>query len=228
MGLGVAAETLGFSVQALIAGFGLTGLVLGFALKDIISNFISGLLILWLRPFDIGDQIVAGETEGTVERIELRATRIRTYDGCVVLTPNMDVLSSRILNCTAQPTRRGTVRLYLSYDSPTERAVGAILEATLRAPGVVSQPEPAVRIADLGSQAILIDVLFWSKSHRADFATTESAVREAILKHLRHELIALPNPELRFLAPHDTQAWQALLTPDVLPGSTTTRLPRGC
>ncbi len=65
-----------------MTGLGLTGLALGFALKDIISNFVSGILILGLRPFEIGDEIVVGPTEGAVQRIELRATEIRTYDWC--------------------------------------------------------------------------------------------------------------------------------------------------
>lgn len=156
MGLGVAIEILGFSVQALVAGLGLTGLALGIALKDVISNFISGPLLFWLRPFGIGDQIGAGETEGTVERIEMRATQIRTYDGCLALVPNTQMLSSRIINRTAQQTRRGRVRLYLDYDAPLEHAVEAILDTTLRTKGVIRQPTPTVRVAELGPQAVSI------------------------------------------------------------------------
>nr|MDQ3323828.1 mechanosensitive ion channel family protein [Acidobacteriota bacterium] len=68
LGLLVAADALGFDPQTVVTGLGLTGLALGFALKDIISNFVSGILILVLRPFELGDQIVVGETEGSVER----------------------------------------------------------------------------------------------------------------------------------------------------------------
>jgi len=78
VGVVIGAGALGINPQTLVTGLGLTGLVLGFALKDILSNFVGGLLILVLRPFEIGDQIVVGETEGAVERIELRATQIRT------------------------------------------------------------------------------------------------------------------------------------------------------
>ncbi len=225
MGFGVAAETLGFSIQALVAGLGLTGLALGIALRDIISNFVSGLVLLWLRPFDIGDQIVAGEMEGTVERIELRATQIRTHDGCLALVPNTDLLSSQIINRTAQLTRRGTVRLHLAYDTPVERAAGAILKATVRTEGVMRQPAPAVRIAELGPQAIAIDVLFWTGSHRADFTTTQAAIRSAVLRQLRQESIALPNPDLRLLALHDASSWRATFAPDTLAGPTTVRTP---
>ena len=71
-----------------VTGIGLGGGALGFALKDSLSNFVSGLLILLSRTFEINDQIVVGETEGTVERIEFRATHIRTYDGRLVPVPN--------------------------------------------------------------------------------------------------------------------------------------------
>ncbi|MBW3633481.1 MAG: mechanosensitive ion channel family protein, partial [Chloroflexi bacterium] len=98
LGLVVAVDALGLDPATVATGLGLTGLALGFALQDIISNFVSGLLILTLRPFQLGDQIIVGETEGSVERIQLRATQIRTYDGRLVLVPNADVFTSRVTN----------------------------------------------------------------------------------------------------------------------------------
>lgn len=70
LGFFVAADALGFDPSTVAAALGLPGLVLGFALKDILSNFVSGLLLLTLRPFWIGDQIVVGDLEGSVEKIE--------------------------------------------------------------------------------------------------------------------------------------------------------------
>lgn len=78
IGLMVAVDALEFDPQAVATGLGLVGLALGFALREIISNFVSGVLLLTLRPFELGDQIIVGDTEGSVERIELRATQIRT------------------------------------------------------------------------------------------------------------------------------------------------------
>jgi hypothetical protein len=142
LGVIIAAGALGVSPQALVTGLGLTGLVLGFALKDILSNFVSGLLILALRPFKIGDQIVVGETEGAVERIELRATQIRTYDGRVALVPNAEVFTSRIVNNTADPIRRGNVAIRAGYDIDLETALPILREAAAGAPGVIDRPSP--------------------------------------------------------------------------------------
>lgn len=113
LGFIVALDAFGFDPQAVATGLGLTGLALGFALKDILSNFISGILILVLRPFELGDEIVVGQTEGNVERIELRATQLRTYDGRVVLVPNAELFTSRITNNTAASIRRSSVTLFI-------------------------------------------------------------------------------------------------------------------
>ncbi len=76
------------NLESVATVLGLGSVAIGFALKDILSNLVSGVLLLVMRPFEIGDQIVIGETERTVEQIELRATQIRTYDGRLVLVPN--------------------------------------------------------------------------------------------------------------------------------------------
>ena len=207
LGVIIAAGALGVSPQALVTGLGLTGLVLGFALKDILSNFVSGLLILALRPFKIGDQIVVGETEGAVERIELRATQIRTYDGRVALVPNAEVFTSRIVNNTADPIRRGNVAIRAGYDIDLETALPILREAAAGAPGVIDRPV-AIRVEDLGADDLELDVSFWSDSRRSDFKDTCSAVRSRLLGAMAAAGIKLPQPDLRRLAPADVSKWR--------------------
>lgn len=199
LGLMLAVDALGFQPQTVVTGLGLTGLALGFALKDIISNFVSGLLILTLRPFELGDEIVVGETEGNVERIELRATHIRTYGGRLVLVPNAEVFTSRITNNTASPVRRGGVKLYLGYDVDLRRASEAAQDAALRTTGVLGEPAPSVRIQDLGQDDIGIELRFWADSRRSDFVATQSAVRAAVVDALREAGIPLPDPDVRHI-----------------------------
>lgn len=194
LGVIVAAGALGVTPQGLVAGLGLTGLVLGFALKDILSNFVSGLLILMLRPFQIGDQIVVGETEGAVERIELRATQIRTYDGRVALVPNAEVFTSRIVNNTADPVRRGTAAIVLGYDTDFRALFPAIRDVVQRTEGVLERPV-TMRIEDLGTGGMLMVVGFWTDSRRSDFKDTASSVRLAIVSTLRSQGVALPQAE---------------------------------
>lgn len=199
LGLMLAVDALGFQPQTVVTGLGLTGLALGFALKDIISNFVSGLLILALRPFELGDEIVVGNTEGNVERIELRATHIRTYGGRLVLVPNAELFTSRITNNTASPVRRASVTLYLGYDADLRHAAQVAVDAALGTAGVLAEPSPSVRIQALGQDDIAVDVRFWADSRRSDFVATQSAVRVALVHALRQAGIALPDPAVRHL-----------------------------
>ena len=211
LGLIVAVDALGFQPQTVVTGLGLTGLALGFALKDIISNFVSGLLILALRPFELGDQIVVGETEGSVERIELRATQIRTYDGRLVLVPNAEVFTSRVTNNTASPVRRAVVPLFLGYDSDLPRAVEVVRRATAAAPGVLAEPPAAVRVAELGQDDLVLEARFWADSRRSDFTATQAVVRAEIVAALRAAGIGLPDPDVRILIPRAPERWRVAL-----------------
>lgn len=79
-----------FTPANLISALGITGIAIGFAFKDILENFLAGILILATKPFRIDDQIVFGIYEGTIESIETRATKLRTYDGRLVVIPNAE------------------------------------------------------------------------------------------------------------------------------------------
>lgn len=201
LGLIVAVDALGFDPETVVTGLGLTGLALGFALRDIISNFISGVLILALRPFRLNDQIDIGETEGNVERIELRATQIRTYDGRLVLVPNAEVFTSRVTNNTASPVRRGSVTVFVGYNSDLELVQPVIRDATQATGGVLAQPPASVRIRELGAGDIEVETRFWTDSRRSDVVATASAVRRALVAALSAAGIPLPDPAMRVLVP---------------------------
>ncbi len=198
-GVFVAAGALGFEPEAVVTGLGLTSLALGFALKDILSNFVSGILLLALRPFELGDQIVVGETEGNVERIELRATQIRAYDGRIVFVPNADVFTSRVTNNTATPVRRAVIQIPLGYDQDLRSAAENLRDAAQSAFGVLKEPAAFVRVEELGSDDILLAVHFWADSRRSDYAATTSNVRMAVVESMKAAGIGLPEPNTRIV-----------------------------
>jgi len=196
-GILVAADALGFEPESVVTGLGLTSLALGFALKDIISNFVSGILILGLRPFHIGDEIVVGETEGSVQRIRLRATEIKTYDGRLVLVPNAELFTSRVTNNTAAPVRRTSVEVPVAYGTDLARAEHALLLATKGVSEVLGTPEPSVRVRLLGAADIILELRFWTDSRRADLLATTSIVRRRVVEAFSDAGLPLPEPELR-------------------------------
>lgn len=194
LGLIVAATAFGLEPSTLATGLGLTSLALGFALKDILSNFVSGLLILTLRPLKLGDQIVIGETEGTVERIELRATQIRTYDGRRVLVPNAETFTSRVTNNTAAPVRRAKVLCHLGYEVEVAQVMALLNAAALETEGVIDTPPPLVVLLELRADGLTFQLNFWCDSRRSDFMQTASRVRIRVIRALRDAAVALPDP----------------------------------
>jgi small-conductance mechanosensitive channel len=90
--------TVGLDVRALVAGLGLTGFALGFALKDVLSNFVSGVMLLAYRPFHIGDVIEMGEFTGTIESIRIRDTLVRGEDGRLIIIPNTKLITEVVIN----------------------------------------------------------------------------------------------------------------------------------
>ena len=185
LGIIIAVNALGFDPQALVTGIGLTSLALGFALQDILSNFVSGLLILALRPFELGDEIVIGETEGAVERINPRATEFRTYDGRSVLVPNAELFTSRVTNNTAAPMRRGAITFPLGYDQDLPRAMAVLREAVANTPGVLTKPPNTIIVRELNDADVILEVRFWTESTRCDFLEAASEVSQAMVRALR-------------------------------------------
>jgi small-conductance mechanosensitive channel len=199
LGIIIAVNALGFDPQALATGLGLTSLALGFALQDILSNFVSGLLILVMRPFELGDEIVVGETEGAVERIDLRATQIRTYDGRVVLVPNAEVFTQRVINNTASTTRRGTLVFPLGYDNDLPRVLEILKRAIAETPGVLTKPPNTIIIREFTDADIILELRFWTESTRRDFLDASSHVAQSVVAALKREGIPLPEADLRYL-----------------------------
>ncbi len=97
-GLLTALDSAGLNVGALIAGLGLTGFALGFALKDVLSNFLSGIMLLIYRPFGLGDEIRMGEYEGRIETIRIRDTIVRGEDGRLIIIPNTKLITEVVVN----------------------------------------------------------------------------------------------------------------------------------
>lgn len=211
LGLVLAVSALGFEPETVVTGLGLTSLALGFALKDVLSNFVAGVLLLAQRPFRIGDQIVVGDVEGSVERIRLRATSIRTYDGRLVLVPNAELFGSRVTNNTESPRRRAAVPFFVGYDADLRHAAAVALDAVRATAGVLDEPPPAVRVAELGQNDAVLEARFWTDSRRSDFTATQALVREAVVAAFRAAGIGLPDPGVRHLVPRDPARWRTAL-----------------
>ena len=121
VGITLGLNNAGFDVGALIAGLGIGGLALALAAQDTVKNIFGGVMMFLDRPFRIGDTIVIDKVEGTVEYIGIRSTRIRLQSGRLVTLPNAQFTDRAIENISVEPSRRVSIVLGLTYDTPVEK-----------------------------------------------------------------------------------------------------------
>ena len=117
-----------FGFGDLITGLGFTSFVIGFATKDILNNLLSGVLILWQQPFQIGDYIFVKTIEGKVEYIGVRATRLRKDDGELILIPNGEMYSNALTIRGAGAGRRMKLNISVGYEADVEQAKQVIYD----------------------------------------------------------------------------------------------------
>jgi potassium-dependent mechanosensitive channel len=141
---------------------GAFGVGAGFGLQNIISNFFSGIILLFERPIRIGDSLDIGDTSGDVERIGMRSTSIRTAQGAEVIVPNSILISSQVTNWTlTQQRRRVELAVPVVYDTDPDRVLNLLIEVAGSHHGVLRDPEPTALFLGFGNNALNFELRFW-------------------------------------------------------------------
>jgi small conductance mechanosensitive channel len=195
-----------FQPAQLIQILGISGVAIGFAFRDILQNFLAGILLLLTEPFRLGDQIVVGGFEGTVEEIQTRATSIRTYDGRRVVIPNSDLFTQSVTVNTAFSARRLQYDIGIGYGDDIGRAKAVILDALRRVHGVVQDPAPEALVVDLAGSSVNIRARWWiDPPLRTDVVSSMDEALHAIKEALAAEGIDLPFPTRQVLFHDQTE-----------------------
>ena len=176
----------------LIGGLGVSSVAIGFAFKDILQNWLAGLLILIRQPFQIDDQIEVNGFEGTVERIETRATIIKTYDGQRIVVPNSDIYTNAVTVKTAHEKRRSQYDVGIGYGDGIEHARQVLVDAVSALADVQQEPKPEALTWDLSASWVTIRVRWWTDSRRADVVHVHAKVLTAIKMALDEAGIDMP------------------------------------
>ncbi len=185
---------------------GIGSVAIGFAFRDILQNFLAGILLLVTQPFRIGDQIVGGGHEGTVEDIQTRATLIRTYDGRRVVIPNAVLFTGTVVINTAFDRRRLEYDVVVGYGDDVNRAKAVLLTTLREIPGVLSEPAPDVLLLDFAAAGVSLRVRWWIAPPRRDDALDgRDQVLTAIRFALAREGIDLPFPTQQVLFHDQTE-----------------------
>lgn len=158
----IVAQSLGIPVTSLIALVSVFGLAVSLAIQDVLSNVAGGMVILFSKPFAIGDYIATTDGEGDVVEISLTHTKLDTYGGQRVMLPNKAVVAGKIINYSARGIRRIDHAITASYDDSTEAVRTACLRAVEHTPNVLADPAPAVVVTAYKESAVEYHVRFWT------------------------------------------------------------------
>ncbi len=197
VGIAFALADYGNILTALATIAAAATLAVGFALQDIIANFVAGVFIFTDKPFKIGDWIEwdGDSYSGIVEDIDLRVTRIRTFDNELLTVPNSVLTDGVIKNPVAKDKLRVQFLFGIGYDDDIHRATEIILEEAQKHDEILDDPEPSVRLTELGDSSVGLKSRFWiSDPKRSDFVKTRGEYVTAVKERFDAEGIDIPYP----------------------------------
>ncbi len=193
VGIIVALSALEINVGPVLAAIGAAGLVIGLALQGTLGNFASGILILFYRPFDVGDVIEVAGVSGTVESLSLVSTTIKTADNKVQILPNNSVWGNIITNVTGSTQRRVDMVFGVAYDADLARAQAILERIVTSHPLVLREPAPLVKVNELADSAVKFVCRPWVKT--GDYGTVYWDVTRSVKEELDRAGIGIPFPQ---------------------------------
>lgn len=185
-----AINTLGVPTANFLAIVGAAGLAVGLALKDSLSNFSSGVMLVFFRPFKVGDAIEAGGTAGVVESIGIFNVMLKTPDNRVIIVPNSLVYSGTITNVSAEPTRRIDLAIAVGYDADIPQAKSIIMAVVAAEQRILKVPPPEIAVQDILQTAVTIAVRVWVAT--ADYGNVRSELLERTKRSLDNYGLSIP------------------------------------
>ncbi|OGF13768.1 MAG: hypothetical protein A2W00_01175 [Candidatus Eisenbacteria bacterium RBG_16_71_46] len=218
-GLVTAAGQIGVNVTAAIAGIGVAGFAIGFAAQDSLANIISGFLIFWDKPFQVGDFLTVQDQYGRVVEITMRTTRIRTQQNTYVVIPNKHIIDTVMVNHTKHGEIRIEVPVGIAYKEFIPEARRVMLEAVTSVPGVIDDPPPDVVTAELGGSSVNLLVRVWVDKPELE-RPTFYATLEACKLALDRAGIQIPYPHLQLFVDNvEDRVWDRLAAIPALAGN---------
>lgn len=184
---------IGVQTASLLAVLGAAGLAIGLALQGTLANIAAGLMLLWLRPFRVGDFIETNAVAGTVEEVNLFNTRIRTWDGIFKFVPNSELWSTTITNYTRNPTRLILIEFGIAYEDEIARGRGVLAAFAAEHPQVLKDPPVQVVPLTLGDSSVVLQLRAWSNT--TDFWATRWDLTEGGKNAIESAGLTIPFPQ---------------------------------
>src|SRR6185312_9605413 len=205
--VGISAAGIDLSSLALVAGA--LSLGIGFGLQNVVSNFVSGLILLAERPFKGGAWIVAGDVSGTVKQISVRATEIETFQRQSMILPNSSLINNPVGNWTHRnKLGRVEVKVGVAYGTDVKRVHEILLEIARSHPLVLKNPEPFVLFANFGAAALEFEIRVFL-ADIGNGSSVQNDIRFAVIDMFGQENIEIPSTPRAVIAVHKPEPWPA-------------------
>lgn len=188
----VALGQFGVQTTSIIAVLGAAGLAIGLALQGTLSNVASGIMLLLLRPFSVGDWIETNGISGTVQEIGLFSTQIDTFENIFISVPNSSIWSSTIVNNSRHSVRRMDIDIGIGYDSDLDKVEQALLSLTADE-RVMADPEPVFLVVDYADSAIVVRLRLYARYD--DFFALNWDIKRRLKPLLDEHQIEIPFPQ---------------------------------
>jgi small-conductance mechanosensitive channel len=189
--IGASAAGLDFSRINLIVGA--LGVGIGFGLQNVVSNFVSGLILLFERPIRVGDKVQLSELSGSVKDIGMRASIVRTFQGAEVIVPNANLISAEVVNWTlSDERRRMELPVGVAYGTNPEAVIDILVGAAKDHPEVLSDPEAEALFQGFGESSLNFQLRAWT---RGDYVKVSSDLLVAMNRALCDAGIEIPFPQ---------------------------------
>jgi small-conductance mechanosensitive channel len=213
LGFLFAVGAAGLDLGKLAIVVGALGVGIGFGLQTIVNNFMSGLILLFERPIQIGDTIEVGGLMGTVQEIGIRASTVRTFDGAEVIVPNGDLISTQVTNWTLSDRRRRVeLPVGVAYGSDPTKVLSILRDVAQRHPKVLEDPEALILFVGFGDSSLDFSVRAWTAEFDS-WLQVRSELYATIYTALADAGIEIPFPQrdlhLRSIDPRAAGSLQA-------------------
>ena len=185
---------LGVDTTSLVAIFSVLTLAISLAVQGVISNLASGITLIVTKPFEEGNFVDIDGSVGTVEKIYITCTKIKTGDNKVITIPNATITGSSITNYSVKDTRRVDLTFSVAYGSDVEKVKATILGVIAKHELVLTDPAPMVRLKELGDSSLNFVTRVWVKS--ADYWTVTFDLNEQVLAALEGAGFSIPFPQM--------------------------------
>lgn len=195
LGLLGALQTLGLQLSSLTVALGALSVGIGFGLQNIVNNFVSGLILLFERPIQVGDWIEVEGTRGRVTRIGTRSVNIVTSDNIDILVPNGSFISNQVINWShGDPRVRLRLPIGVAYGSDLAHVVEVLLASAESVTEVLADPEPTVLFDAFGESSVNLELAIWINTRTHNPRRVRSHLNFAVYEAFRREGIEVPFP----------------------------------